>query len=54
MFTERGVLLTYETIHQWSRKFGQIYANGVRRRRPRPGDKWHLNEVFIKFGGKTH
>jgi putative transposase len=34
--------------------FGQAYANGLRRRRPRPGDKWHLDEVFIKIGGKTH
>jgi putative transposase len=40
--------------HQWCRKFGQTYANGLRRRRPRPGDKWHLDEVFIKIGGKTH
>jgi putative transposase len=26
----------------------------LRRRRPRPGDKWHLDEVFIKINGKTH
>jgi putative transposase len=31
---------------------GQTYANGLRRRRPRPGDKWHLDEVFIKINGK--
>ena len=33
---------------------GQTYANALRRRRARPGDKWHLDEVFIKIGGKTH
>ena len=49
-----GVLVTYETIGQWCRKFGQAFANGLRRRRPRPGDKWHLDEVFIKIKGKTH
>lgn len=54
MMAERGVLVTYETIHQWCRKFGQTYANGLRRRRGRPGDKWHLDEVFIKIAGKTH
>jgi putative transposase len=32
----------------------QTYANGLRRRRPRPGDQWHLDEVFIKINGKTH
>lgn len=41
----RGVLVTYETIHQWCRKFGQAFANQLRRRRPRPGDKWHLGHV---------
>ncbi|MCA1705874.1 MAG: IS6 family transposase [Actinobacteria bacterium] len=54
MMLQRGVVVSPETIHQWCRKFGQTFANGLRRRRPRPGDKWHLDEVFIKIGGKTH
>jgi putative transposase len=54
MMAHRGVSVSYDTIHQWCRKFGQIYANGLRRRRARPGDKWHLDEVFIKINGKTH
>ncbi len=45
---------TYETIRQWTLKFGQAYANALRRRRARPGDKWHLDEVFLKINGKTH
>jgi DDE domain len=39
---------------QWTGKFGQAYANGLRRRRAQPGDKWHLDEVFITINGKTH
>jgi putative transposase len=54
MMLQRGVTVTHETIHQWSRKFGQHYANGLRCRRARPGDKWHLDEVFIKINGKAH
>jgi putative transposase len=54
MMMERGVVVSHETIRQWCRKFGQTYANGLRRQRPRPGDKWHLDEVFIKINGKTH
>ena len=50
----RGITLSYEAIREWSRKFGQIYANELRRRRPRPGDKWHLDEMFIKINGKDH
>src|SRR5205085_2393808 len=51
LLAERGVILTYETVRQWCRKFGQAYANTLRRRRPRPGDKWHLDEVFIQING---
>ena len=50
----RGVTLTYEAIREWCLKFGQTYANDLRRRRPRPGDKWHLDEMFIKINGKDH
>src|SRR6476619_6134309 len=44
---ERGVVVTYEAIRKWCRKFGQQYANQLRRRRPRSGDKWHLDEVCL-------
>jgi putative transposase len=54
LLAERGVIVTYETVRQWCRKFGQAYANGLSRRRPRPGDKWHLDEVFIAINGVQH
>ena len=44
----RGVAVSYETIRRWCAKFGQDYADQLRRRRPRPGDKWHLDEVFVE------
>jgi putative transposase len=50
----RGILVTSEAIRKWSRKFGQQYANQLRRRRPRPGDIWHLAEVFLTIQGKRH
>ncbi len=50
----RGVGLTYETVREWCLKFGQTFANDLRRRRPRPGDKWYLDEVFIKINGQLH
>src|SRR6185312_9357309 len=52
MMLARGIVLSHETVRQWCAKFGQTYANGLRRRRPRPGDKWHLDEVFITINGK--
>ena len=51
MMLARGVVVSYETIRAWCAKFGQAYANQLRRRRPRPGDKWHLDEVFVKING---
>ena len=46
--------MTYETIRQGCLKFGQPFANEVRRRLPRPGDKWHLDEVYLKINGQLH
>jgi putative transposase len=47
-------VVTYETIRSWCAKFGPDYANQLRRRRPRPGDKCHLDEVFVKINGTIH
>jgi len=52
MMLARGVTVTYEAIRQWCQKFGQQFANALRRRRPRPGDKWHLDEVFLTINGE--
>ena len=48
------MLVSYESIRQWCLKFGVVFADKLRRRRPRPGDKWHLDEVFIRIGGVLH
>jgi putative transposase len=50
----RGVIVTYEAIRKWYRKLGQSYANQLRRRRPKLGDKWHLDEVFLTIRGERH
>lgn len=49
---ERGIVVSYETVRRWCTKFGQTYAGALRRRRPQSGDKWHLDEVFIKINGE--
>jgi hypothetical protein len=54
LMAERGVTVTYETIREWCAKFGPTYALQLRRRRPRPSDKWHLDEVQLKIKGKRH
>jgi len=48
------VVVSYESIREWGLRFGRLFANTLKRRRPRPGDKWHLDEVFIRIRGKMH
>src|ERR687895_2962422 len=50
----RGVTVTYEAIRKWCRKFGQEYANQLRHRRPKLGDKWHLDDVFLTINGERY
>jgi len=50
----RGVVVSYESIREWGLRFGRLFASRLKRQRPRPGDKWHLDEVFIRVRGKLH
>ena len=54
ILAERGVLVTHESIRLWGLKFGTEFAGRLQRRRPRPGDTWHLDEVFIRIRGVQH
>ncbi|MFE7332372.1 IS6 family transposase [Streptomyces sp. NPDC057565] len=47
----RGITVSHEAIRQWCDRFGPQYAAALRRRRPQAGDKWHLDEVFVKING---
>jgi putative transposase len=43
-----------ETVRQWCLTFGGEFARKLRRRRPTPGDTWHLDEVFLRINGELH
>ena len=45
----RGVVVSYESIRDWSLRFGRLFANALKRRRPKPGDKWFMDEVFLRI-----
>src|SRR3954451_21026562 len=55
MLAARGIEVSHETVRQGARKFGQSFANQIRRRLPGPGDKWHLDGVsrthLLRKGG---
>jgi putative transposase len=52
MLAARGILVSHETVRQWALKFGQGFANQIRRRLPAVGDKWHIDEIAISIGGQ--
>src|SRR5246500_4556931 len=54
LLAARGIIVSHETVRQWARKFGQPFANQIRRPLPRVGDKWHLDEVVLKIAGAKH
>ena len=54
LLAKRGIIVSYETIRQWCRKFGHEYARRLKRRQGRLGDVWHLDEVFVKIRGERH
>lgn len=51
---ERGIVVSYETIRRWGRKFGPDYARRLHRKTPSSTDIWHMDEVVIAIGGKKH
>ena len=54
LLAARGVTVSRETIRLWVNRFGRHFADCIRRDRPRPNDKWHMDEVVITIRGKKH
>lgn len=54
LLAERGVTVSREAIRLWVNRFGQHFADCIRRDRPRPNDKWHMDEVVISIRGRKH
>ncbi|ATU94197.1 IS6 family transposase [Phyllobacterium zundukense] len=54
MLLERGIVVSYETIRCWAKKFGPDYAHRLRRKQPSSSDIWRLDEVVITIAGRKH
>jgi transposase-like protein len=52
LLAERGLDVSYESIRRWVLKFGPAFARRLRRQRPRPSSRWHLDEMVVRIGGK--
>src|SRR3954466_8697812 len=49
LLAERGLEVSYETVRRWVLKFGPGFARRLRRFRPRPSDRWHLDEMVVRI-----
>jgi hypothetical protein len=54
ILAKRGVVVSYETVRRWCMKFASSFADRLRGRRSPPGDKWYMEEVFIRIQGVQH
>ena len=45
LLAERGIETSYETVRRWVVKFGPAFARNLRRLRPMPTGRWHLDEM---------
>jgi hypothetical protein len=52
LLAERGLDVSYETVRRWALKFGPMFARELRRRRPRPTTRWHLDEMAVAIAGR--
>src|SRR5208337_2474837 len=52
LLAERGLDLSYESVRSWVLKFGPAIARALRRCRPRPSDRWHLDEMVVRIAGR--
>src|SRR5215208_1878312 len=52
LLAERGLEISYETVRRWVLKFGPLIARNLRQRRPRPSDRWHLDEMVVRIAGR--
>src|ERR1700730_16945116 len=52
LLAERGIAVSYETVRRWVNHFGLKIAADLRKRRPKPHTIWHLDEVYLRIGGR--
>jgi IS1 family transposase len=51
LLAERELDISYETVRCWVPKFGPVIARQLRRRGPRPSNRWHLDEMVVQIAG---
>jgi transposase-like protein len=51
LLAERGVEVDHVTVYRWVQRFAPDFAQAARARRHLVGDRWHVDETYLKIGG---
>jgi IS6 family transposase len=51
LLSERGVEVDHVTIFRWVQRFAPLFAEAARARQHLVGDRWHVDETYLKVGG---
>ena len=51
LFAERGIEVDHVTVCRWVQRFAPEFAEAAASRRHVVGDRWHVDETYLKVGG---
>jgi transposase-like protein len=52
LLAERGIEVDHVTVHRWVRRFGPLLVDAARFGRHRVGDRWFVDETYVKVAGR--
>jgi hypothetical protein len=51
LLAERGVEVDHVTVYRWVQRFTPLFADAARFTRHAPGDRWFVDETYVKVNG---
>ncbi len=51
LLAERGVEVDHVTVYRWVQRFTPLFADAARFARHAPGDRWFVDETYVKVNG---
>src|SRR5262245_56686014 len=52
LLAERGIAVDHVTVHRWVQRFAPLLADAARFGRHRVGDRWFVDETYVKVAGR--
>jgi transposase, IS6 family len=52
LLAERGIQVDHVTVHRWVQRFSPLLADAARFGRHRVGDRWQVDETYMKVAGR--